>query len=168
MQKTQYRFQESQGLMPKKMLVAIVILLFVVMGLFTYIYISQEFFNKAVGENSIESHWALIIFIATALLTFYVSRLKIITQVSDTALMMSLGVLGKRKFPLESIETVSNYEGNPAADFLGFGYRIGIKQTGYVGRADSAIVLKLKDQKRDLVITTQQPDELTIALTPDN
>ncbi|RDX36396.1 hypothetical protein DZA50_04860 [Kangiella sp. HD9-110m-PIT-SAG07] len=153
-------YRETQAVMPSKIIAAIVVLLLIVTGLFAYIYISQEFLGREVGENSIASHWALIIFIATALLTFYVSRLKIITRVDNNELVMSLGVIGKRKFPLDTIQTIRDYEGNPAADFLGYGYRIAIKQTGYIGRAEQAVSLKFKDEKRELVITTETPEEL--------
>ncbi|AOE50324.1 hypothetical protein KS2013_1614 [Kangiella sediminilitoris] len=150
--------------MPKKIIIAIVVLLVIVMGLFAYIYISQEFLGKPVGENSIESHWALVIFVVTAILTYYVSRLKILTRVDDKNLTMSLGVIGKRQFALDSIQSVKDYEGNPAADFLGYGYRIAIKQTGYIGRGEQAITLKIQNHKRELVITTDNPEELKKAL----
>lgn len=161
-----YRYKEIQAVMPPKMVWAIVALLLVVTGLFGYIYVAQEFLGRPVDENSVPTHWALIIFIATALLTYYVSRLKILTRVDDTSLTMSLGVIGKRQFSLESIQSVRDYDGNPAADFLGYGYRIGIKQTGYIGREEKAITLKIQDQKRELVITTANPEELKNAIKP--
>ncbi|GAA4363933.1 hypothetical protein [Kangiella marina] len=160
-------FRETQSVMPPKMIAAIVLLLLVVTGLFAYIYISQEFFGRPVGEHSIDSHWALIIFSATALLTVYVSRLKIITRVDEEKLTMSLGVIGKRKFLLDTIQDAKVYEGNAAADFLGYGYRIAIKQTGYIGRAEKAVTIKIRDHKRELVITTEQPKDLLKALKPD-
>ncbi|GAA4349603.1 DUF6141 family protein [Kangiella taiwanensis] len=161
-----YTFQENQAMMPTKIIVVIVTLLVLLMGLFGYMYIAQEFLGKPVGENALPAPWALAIFIVTGLLTFYVSRLKIITRVTDDVLTMSLGVIGKRKFPLETIEAVKDYEGNPAADFLGYGYRIAIKQTGYIGRAEQAVTLKINGQKRELVITTEKPEELKQALQP--
>lgn len=163
---TPYTFQETQAMMPPKVVRIVIILLLIILGLFGYTYVAQEFLGRPVGQNSIPTHWALVIFIATALLTFYVSRLKIITRVNDQVLTMSLGVIGKRKFPLDTILSVRDYEGNPAADFLGYGYRIAIKQTGYIGRAQKAVILKLKDQKRELVITTEKPEELKQALQP--
>ncbi len=167
MPKSHYRYQEIQPMMPPKMITVVIVLLVVVMGLFGYMYIAQEFLNKPVGENALPATWALVIFVGTALLTYYVSRLKITTRVNDDMLTMSLGVIGKRKFPLDSILSVETYGGNPAADFLGYGYRIAIKQTGYVGRAEHAVLLTLQDQKRGLVITTERPEELTKALKPD-
>ena len=142
MPKNKYRYQEIQPMMPPKMIAAAIVLLIIVMGLFGYMYIAQEFLDQPVGGNALPATWALVIFVGTALLTYYVSRLKITTRVSNDTLTMSLGVIGKRKFPLDSISSIEVYEGNPAADFLGYGYRIAIKQTGYIGRAEHAICLK--------------------------
>lgn len=161
---TPYTFQETQAMMPPKVVRIVIILLLIILGLFGYTYVSQEFLGRPVGENSIPTHWALVIFIATALLTFYVSRLKIITRVDDRVLTMSLGVIGKRKFPLDTILSVKDYEGNPAADFLGFGYRIGMKQTGYIGRAPDAIKIEFNNGQRALVVTTCFPQELKQSL----
>ena len=158
------RFREIQGVMPKKMLWLVVIFMILIMGLFGGIYIFQEFLGREVGENSIPTGWALVIFIATALLIYYISRLKIVTRVDEKQLTMSLGVIGKRRFRLDSIEQINDYAGSPAAGFLGYGYRIGIKQTGYIGRAEQAIELILKGEKRGLVITTNRPQELKDAL----
>lgn len=161
-----FKYRETQGVMPKKMLWLVVILMIVIMGLFGGIYISQEFLGREVGENSIPTGWALVIFIVTALLIYYISRLKIVTRVNEQQLIMYLGVIGKRKFPLDSIEQINDYDGSPAVGFLGYGYRIGIKQIGYIGRAEQAIELILKNEKRALVITTNRAQELKDALKP--
>ena len=165
MPKSHYRYQEIQPMMPPKMIAAAIVLLVIVMGLFGYMYIAQEFLEQPVGENALPATWALVIFVGTALLTYYVSRLKITTRVSNDTLTMSLGVIGKRKFPLDSISSIEVYEGNPAADFLGYGYRIAIKQTGYIGRAPDAVKIEFINGQRALVVTTDSPQKLKQSLT---
>ena len=167
MPKTTYAYQEVQPMMPTKMIAVAIVLLVIVMGLFGYMYIAQVFFEQAVGENALPASWALVIFLATALLTYYVSRLKIMIKVDDEYLTIGLGVIGKKRFRLNRIQSASVYEGNPAVDFLGYGYRIGLKRVGYVGRAEQAVSLKLQDESRDLVITTEDAEAFLKALKPD-
>lgn len=164
----QLRYKETQAMMPSVILKLVILMLLIIMGLFGYMYIAQEFLELQVGENALPASWALIILLATALLTYYVSRLNIVTKVDDHKLSMSLGVIGKRSFPLNKIHSVEPYIGNSAKDFLGYGYRIAIKQTGYVGRAKHAVLLKFVDEKQGLVITTNQPEGLMKALKPNS
>ncbi|GAA0199151.1 hypothetical protein GCM10009123_03100 [Kangiella japonica] len=159
-----YRYQETQAMMPPTVIKLVVLMLFIVMGLFGYMYIAQEFLELPVGENALPPSWALVIFILTALLTYYVSNLKINIKVDDNELVLSLGVVGKRAYPLNKIRTVKKYEGNPAKDFLGYGYRVGLNRLGYIGRAQDAVSITFEHLKRDLIITTKDIEALSHSL----
>ncbi|MCW9027371.1 MAG: hypothetical protein OQJ80_00425 [Kangiella sp.] len=155
---------EKQPIMPKKLILAVTILLVFLSALFGYSFYEQEFLGKPVPANGIASHWALLICAITALVAWYVSKIAIITKVEDEYLFVSLGKFGKTKVALKDIESVEDKEGNLAAEFLGYGYRIKLKQLGYIGRGKSAIELRIKDQKRTLVITTDNASSLKEAL----
>ncbi|PXF63174.1 YdbT family protein [Kangiella spongicola] len=160
----QFRYKETQAMMPPMVIKLVILMLIIIMGLFGYMYIAQEFLELEVGENALPPLWALAIFILTALLTYYVANLKINIKVDDRDLMLGLGVIGKRSFPLDKIRSVELYEGSPAKDFLGYGYRVGLKKLGYVGRAPEAIAITFEHFKRTLVVTTKDPEALIKSL----
>lgn len=157
-------YYESQPIMPKKLMVVVTILLVFLSALFGYSFYEQEFMDKPVPANAIASHWALLICAVTALVAWYVSKIAIITKVEDEHLFVSLGKFGKTKVALKDIESVEDKKGNPATEFLGYGYRVKLKQLGYIGRGKEAIELRIKNQKRALVITTDNASSLKEAL----
>ncbi|MHC9511133.1 hypothetical protein [Kangiella sp. M94] len=157
-------YYESQPVMPKKLLVAVAVILIFLSALFGYSFYEQEFLDKPVSPNGIPSHWALLICAVTALVAWYVSKIAIILRVEGEHLYASLGKFGKTKVALKDIESVEDKKGNPAAEFFGYGYRVKLKQLGYIGRGKEAIELKIKDQKRTLVLTTDNASSLKEAL----
>lgn len=158
------KYYEKQPIMPKKLIVAVTILLVFLSALFGYSFYEQEFLGKPVPENGIASHWALLICAVTALVAWYVSKIAIIIRIEGEHLYASLGKFGKTKVALKDIESVEDKKGNPAAEFFGYGYRVKLKQLGYIGRGKEAIELKIKNQKRALVITTDNASSLKEAL----
>ncbi len=158
------KYFEKQLIMPKKLMLAVTILLVFLSALFGYSFYEQEFLGKPVPETGIAGHWALLICAVTAFVAWYVSKIAIITKVEEDTLYVSLGKFGKTRVELKDIESVEDKKGNPAAEFLGYGYRVKLKQLGYVGRGKEAIEIKIKGQKRTLVITTDNASSLKEAL----
>lgn len=161
------KYYESQPIMPKKLMILVAILLVFLSALFGYSFYEQEFLDEPVPANAIASHWALLICVVTALVAWYVSKIAIITKVDGEHLFVSLGKFGKTKIALKDIESIEDKKGNPAAEFFGYGYRVKLKQLGYIGRGKEAIKLKVKDQKRTLVLTTDNASSLKEALQPN-
>lgn len=140
------KYYEKQLIMPKKLMLAVTILLVFLSALFGYSFYEQEFLDKPVPETGIAGHWALLICALTAFVAWYVSKIAIITKVEEDTLYVSLGKFGKTKVELKDIESVEDKKGNPAAEFLGYGYRVKLKQLGYVGRGRRLLKLRLKDR----------------------
>ncbi|NVK22736.1 MAG: hypothetical protein HWD86_09480 [Kangiellaceae bacterium] len=159
------KYHESQQVMPQWVLLAVVAINVGLFLLFAYIFYSQTVLEKPFGEKPISSEMALLLCLLVGLIIYFVYRLRIRIKVTDQELLVNLGSwVGKKNIKLTDIEQVTDYVGNPAADFLGFGYRFGLKQTGFVGRPKEAIVLDIKGQTRQLVITTNNPEKLKSAL----
>lgn len=158
------KYFESQPIMPKKLMTVIIAFLVIIALMYGYMFYEQAILGKSSPDNAIDSHWVLIICLVTALVSWYVSTINIITRIEEGDLHLSIGAFGKTRIALSDIESVTNKEGNPAKEFLGFGYRIRANKLGYVGRGKGAIEIKAKGQKRLIVVTTDNVSSLKEAL----
>lgn len=158
------QYFESQPIMPKKLMTVITAFLIIIALMYGYMFYEQAILGKTSPDNAIDSHWVLIICLITALVSWYVSKIQIITRIDEGYLYLSIGAFGKTKIALSDIENVSFKLGNPAKEFLGFGYRIKANKLGYIGRGKEAIEITAKGEKRTITVTTDSASSLKEAL----
>lgn len=161
------QYFETQPIMPKKLMTVITVFLVIIALMYGYMFYEQAVLGKPSPDNAIESHWVLIICLITALVSWYVSKIQIITKIDDGYLYLSIGAFGKTKIALSDIEKVSFKLGNPAKEFLGFGYRIKPDKLGYIGRGKEAIEITAKGEKRVITVTTDNASSLKEAIQSD-
>lgn len=129
-----------------------------------YIFIEQVILGRPVGNNPGSDLMVTAIWIIFGwLFPLFFLRLRLRVQVVPGMLRIDYGFLAHRDIPLSEIARVQPVRYDPIRQWGGWGLRGWGGRIAYNVRGDQGVDLQLLDG-REILIGSQRPDELALAL----
>lgn len=131
-------------------------LLLIILIPFIWGLIKQLILGEPWGEHPMSNLGLLLVSLLPAGLLWFFQNLSLETRITEEAIHIDYGILGRKKMPWDTIEKAEVIQ----YGFVGYGYRISMKYgTVYNVKGNQGLQLYL-NKGRKVLLGTQRPEEL--------
>lgn len=131
-------------------------------GFYVQLVRGEPWGNNPMNDGALLGQGAVFILLGAGLIWLF-ATLRLITEVQADSIQVRFAPMRPRRIPMEQIVAAEVRELRPIRDFGGWGLRYGRGTKAYLARGSRGVYLRMASG-RDIVIGSQQPEELEAAI----